>query len=157
MTQQIVIHSQGRPTLTLPPALQLLLSGDTTPDDSADVSARALGAGEDHSDPATIPPSEGERWFAPPKRRDPESITDEEIKQVLALHQWRFKPAATALGIARSTLYKRVEESNIIRLATELSDAEIQAALDAHDGNVRQAAATLEVSLRGLQMRLKTD
>ena len=157
MAQQIAIHSQGRPILSLPPMLQLLLSGENERSEPDNYLNASVSSPPSDNGPETIPPGEGAQWFTPPLKRNPESITDEEIKQALALHQWRLKPAAATLGIARSTLYKRVEESNIIRLATALTDQEIQQALDEHDGNVRAAAAALAVSLRGLQMRIKSQ
>jgi len=158
IARQTAIHSIGKSVLSLPPMIRDLLDEDELLDESTGsmVSVAGTMTFEDEDEDATVPPG---AMTAPPTpvKRNAQSLTDEDIRDALGAHQWRLKPAAEALGIARSTLYKRVEESDLMRVAADLNGDEIQAALEANNGNVRRAAAALEVSFRGLQMRLKSD
>ncbi len=63
--------------------------------------------------------------------------------------------AAKRLGISKSHLYKRAASIGVIRLAKDLSDAEIRAAMESARGDLDEAAERLRVSGRGLRLRLK--
>ena len=61
---------------------------------------------------------------------------------------------AAALGVSRTAVYRRVERSSRFRLAGQVDDAELRAALDRAGGDPDAAAAALEVSAVGLRARL---
>lgn len=67
--------------------------------------------------------------------------------------------AATArqLGVSRQAVYRRVEDSPQYRLAGQVSQVELEAALARHDGEASAAAIDLQVSLSGLQSRLRAS
>jgi transcriptional regulator of acetoin/glycerol metabolism len=68
---------------------------------------------------------------------------------------WRIGATAAALGISRTTLYAWMEKSEGIRKARDVGREEIVASLGECDGDVEAAAARLEVSPRGLRLRMK--
>ncbi|GAB3286904.1 sigma 54-interacting transcriptional regulator [Parahaliea aestuarii] len=67
-----------------------------------------------------------------------------------------FEVAATArrLGVSRQAVYRRLQESGF-RLASEVSEDELAAALAEANGDVRRAALALRVSAQGLRARLR--
>ena len=89
-------------------------------------------------------------------RRAPEAPAADTILAALRAHDWRVAPAARALGIARSTLYDWIERSPQVRKASSLTDDEVRAALVAEGGDRAAAARRLEVSQRGLTLRLRS-
>jgi two-component system, NtrC family, nitrogen regulation response regulator GlnG len=88
------------------------------------------------------------------ERRDPSTITDEDLVTALRSHGWRADPAARRLGVSRSTLYKLIDRSPRIRKAKEIPEAELRRVYE-HCGDVDAAAALLEVSSHALKLRLR--
>jgi len=82
-------------------------------------------------------------------------ISDEEVLDALRRNGWRPGQAAEELGVARSSIYALMNESPNIRKAADLDVDQIRAQLDAVSGDVAAAAAALEVSERGLRLRMK--
>jgi DNA-binding NtrC family response regulator len=74
-----------------------------------------------------------------------------------ALRQNGYKPGAAArhLGISRNSIYGLIESSRRIRKASDLGGSEIGEALAGAGQNVVEAARALEVSERGLRLRMK--
>jgi two-component system nitrogen regulation response regulator GlnG len=72
----------------------------------------------------------------------------------LRAHRWRPQPAAEALGISRPSLYAKIEKSTKIRKAADLSRQEIEACLAQAGGDLDAMVEKLEVSKRGLQIRM---
>ena len=68
---------------------------------------------------------------------------------------WRIGATAAVLGISRTTLYAWMEKSEGIRKARDVGRDELVARLGDCDGDVEAAAARLEVSPRGLRLRMK--
>lgn len=87
-------------------------------------------------------------------RTRPAELTDDELLDALRANGWRFGPTAKSLGIARSSLLLLIDASPRVRRPKELSAQEIRAALAAHGGRVDAAAMALEVSIRGLKLRI---
>ena len=57
--------------------------------------------------------------------------------------------------MSRTTLYSRIEKSPHIRKAGDLTQAQIDNALRTSSGDIASAAQALEVSERGLKLRMK--
>lgn len=76
-----------------------------------------------------------------------------DILAVLRDHRWQIRPAADALGMARNTLKRRMEELGVTR-AVDLDPALIQRVM-ADRGSVGAAAMALRVSEVGLRRRIK--
>lgn len=87
--------------------------------------------------------------------RKPGEVSDEELLSALERADWRLERAAAALGISRTSLYRRIESHPQLRKSKDLSAAEINAALAAADGDVDRAARALKISKAGLRLRLK--
>ncbi len=86
--------------------------------------------------------------------RSPEDVTDDELLAVLRANRWRIQRAAAALGISRGSLYDRIEKSQRIRKAADLTREEIEACRASHGGDLDAMVEALEVSRRGLQRRM---
>jgi len=84
--------------------------------------------------------------------RKPEEISDDELIAVMIREEFVWERAAKKAGVSKGYLYERL--GNALPKAANLTLPEIQAALDACDGDHRAAAALLRVSLRGLKLRL---
>jgi len=81
-------------------------------------------------------------------------LSEEAIMAALKESQWRPAPAATALGISRSSLYAIIQKSPTIPKASALDRQAIEQALAASDGDVDAAAGELQVSERALKLRM---
>jgi two-component system nitrogen regulation response regulator GlnG len=117
----------------------------------------ARAAAPADSDPAGAPPVEippeprGE-----PRRayRSPDDVTDDDLLAALRANRWRIQRAAAQLGISRGSLYDRIEKSQRIRKAADLSREEIESCRAACGGDLDAMVEALEVSRRGLQRRM---
>jgi two-component system, NtrC family, nitrogen regulation response regulator GlnG len=82
--------------------------------------------------------------------------SDDDIHAALARNNFNFAAAADELGIHRSTLYDRLRKNpGSVRLASDLSDAEILASHDRHAGDLAAMAGDLRVSRKKLAALLK--
>jgi two-component system nitrogen regulation response regulator GlnG len=103
--------------------------------------------------PAAPAPRETKR--APRKTyRNPEEVGEEELLAALRAHRWRPQPAAGQLGISRPSLYAKIEKSSRIRKAADLCRQEIEECLARSGGDLDAMVEKLEVSKRGLQIRM---
>ena len=84
----------------------------------------------------------------------PADIGDDELVAALRAHAFSPERAASALGIPRSSIYRLMDRCARVRKASELSAEEIESARARADGDVRAAAALLEVSARALRRRM---
>jgi two-component system nitrogen regulation response regulator GlnG len=108
-------------------------------------------------DPATLPPSTSSGSASSGVRRSyrsVEEVTEDELLAALRAHRWRIQRAAAALGISRGSLYDRIEKSQHIRKAADLSREEIAASQASCRGDLDAMVEALEVSRRGLQRRM---
>jgi two-component system, NtrC family, nitrogen regulation response regulator GlnG len=127
--RQMTVVSQGEPTMRLPDEVRRQMTRFSPPPlAAAPAAARPVA-------------SEG-----PPDA--------EVLQEVLKRHGYRLAAAAKSLGVARSTLYRWMQEDSSFRIAGELTQQEIDAALAENGGNVAKAALALEVSARGLRRRM---
>ncbi|HEY3570759.1 MAG TPA: sigma 54-interacting transcriptional regulator [Thermoanaerobaculia bacterium] len=86
--------------------------------------------------------------------RSVEEVTEEELLAALRANRWRIQRAAAELGISRGSLYDRIEKSQRIRKAVDLSREEIEACRASCKGDLDAMVEALEVSKRGLQRRM---
>ncbi len=92
---------------------------------------------------------------APAERRLLRDISEDAVIAALARHDYKPGPAAKALGISRPSMYALIESSPRIRKAGDLGAEEIQHEIARASGDLAAAARALEVSLRGLQLRMR--
>jgi two-component system nitrogen regulation response regulator GlnG len=87
--------------------------------------------------------------------RRQEEIGDEEILATLRANRFRLQPTAAQLGIARTSLYDRIETSPLFHKAADLSRQEIEQWFERCGGDLDRMVEALEVSKRGLTRRMK--
>jgi len=92
---------------------------------------------------------------APAADTAPSELTDEQLLCALQANDWKIGATADALGIARSSLYRLIDKSTRIRKAKDVPPDEIRAVRQDCEGDIRKMAAQLEVSPRGLRLRMK--
>jgi DNA-binding NtrC family response regulator len=80
-------------------------------------------------------------------------ITEDELLTALRACRWNLAEAALRLRVSRTSLYALVERHGAIRKAGDLSQTEIEAALERADGDLDAAADELRVSPHGLKIR----
>ncbi len=85
----------------------------------------------------------------------PKAIDDAMLVAALQRLNWQISPTARYLGIARSSLYALIDQCPVIRRAIDVPDDELQTALDRTGGDIDAAAAALQVSPRGLRLRVR--
>ncbi len=108
-----------------------------------------------------LPPRPVETHDASPPAAAPatpvQELGDDRLLEVLRKNGWKTSATAQELGISRTTLYALIDRSKRIRKARDVPRDEIVAALAGCGGDVTAAAAKLEVSKRGLQLRITED
>ncbi|HVV83022.1 MAG TPA: sigma 54-interacting transcriptional regulator, partial [Kofleriaceae bacterium] len=135
-----------------------LSAHDTIRPDAARALDLAVPGGADESDPARRLASGRAGAGAerePAARRRPSEVTEPEVIAALRGHGWDLKAAADALGIPRSSIYDVIDRCPNIRTAGDLTPAEIERCYQACEGDLDRMAASLEVSRRALQRRVK--
>ncbi|MSQ81383.1 MAG: sigma-54-dependent Fis family transcriptional regulator [Myxococcales bacterium] len=85
----------------------------------------------------------------------PSQIDDTMLIAALHRNNWQMAPTARDLGIARSSLYLLVDDCPKVRKVVEISQQELQSALNATSGDLDRAASLLQVSARGLKAHVK--
>ena len=89
-----------------------------------------------------------------PPSRPPAALSEAEVREALRAHGWAVRPAARALGISKTSLYKLVDASPTLRRASDVPEAELRAAHAAHGGDVAALRDRLCVSASGIRQRL---
>jgi DNA-binding NtrC family response regulator len=82
-------------------------------------------------------------------------ITEDRLVEALRAHRFQLGRAAEALGISRTHLDALIARSSRVRKAKDLSRDEIAACAAEHGGDLDAMAAALEVSPRGLRLRMR--
>jgi two-component system nitrogen regulation response regulator GlnG len=88
-----------------------------------------------------------------PKRA--RELSDQDIVAALEHNGFNLSRTAAELDISRTTLHTRLEQSPVLRKASDLERDEIARALAASGGDVGAAAAALRVSERGLVLHMR--
>jgi two-component system nitrogen regulation response regulator GlnG len=81
-------------------------------------------------------------------------IDDDRLVATLREHRFQLNRSAAALGISRTHLDALIARSTRVRKAKQLGRAEIAACIAELDGDLDAVAAKLEVSPRGLRLRM---
>jgi two-component system nitrogen regulation response regulator GlnG len=100
--------------------------------------------------PPSMPPRAQRKAY-----RQLEEIGDEELLATLRANRFRLQPTAAQLGIARTSLYDRIESSPLFHKAADLSRQEIEQWFERCGGDLDRMVEALEVSKRGLTRRMK--
>ncbi len=103
----------------------------------------------------TVTPNEQTSATVSAERLKPSELTEDVLLNALRRHDYRPGPVALEFGMSRTTLYALIEKSTRIKKAKDLEKAEIEIALQDASQDVGVAAHRLEVSKRGLQLRIK--
>ncbi len=147
VARQLVISSRGANTLRVDPSVERLLSEE-----------HHVGGPDDSGMHTVVGNIQGRLKtnvrLASGVRKRPGEITEPELIEALKAHNYRLGPTAKDLGMSRTTLYALIDKSPNIRKARDLTEEQIQAVLS-DDVDVAGAAESLEVSARGLQLRMK--
>jgi two-component system nitrogen regulation response regulator GlnG len=135
--RQIAIHSRGRPETSLAPSLERRLQREVQADSDASKDTQAVSA--DGSSETT---------------RRPADLTKTEVLDCLRSVDWSPETARKALGISKNSLYALMTQFEIPR-AQDLDSETIESALGECKGDLGFAADGLQVSERGLKLRMK--
>jgi two-component system, NtrC family, nitrogen regulation response regulator GlnG len=139
VTRQLVIANRDAPVLAMDRSVERLLC-------------------EAASASADLPPlaaREAAETTPAGPRRKPSDVSEEELLAALKANRFRLEPTAAALRITRPSLYMLIDKSSRLRKAKDVPEAEILAIHAELAGDVDAMAERLEVSSRGLYVRLK--
>ncbi|MCG8460011.1 MAG: sigma 54-interacting transcriptional regulator, partial [Holophagales bacterium] len=105
--------------------------------------------------PFSVPrPATGTGPFSAVPYRDARRLSSRELEEALERHAFEPSRAAAELGVARPSLYKRIEALGL-PTAASLSADDILRAAEVCDGDTERMALQLRVSGHGLKMRMK--
>jgi len=142
VVRQLVIGSRGDLEASLPPELLRQLGEVPSPGPASAVAV-----------PTTIHlPPDGVDLD---RHRRPADITVAELVDALRAHRWDIKSTAAALGISRTSLYKRIDSSDRVRTAGRLDIDEIRACHRELGGDLDAMVERLQVSRHALRRRLQ--
>jgi len=82
-------------------------------------------------------------------------VTEEELLAALKKNRFRLEPTAIALRITRPSLYMLIDKSTHLRKAKDIPRDELLKLNDELAGDIDAMAERLEVSSRGLYLRLR--
>ena len=82
-------------------------------------------------------------------------VPAEAIAAALREQRWNITRSARSLGVSRNTLIARIRETPGLRLAGDLTSAEITAAVQRVGADVEALVDELQVSAHGLRLRMK--
>ncbi|MFO0710196.1 MAG: sigma 54-interacting transcriptional regulator [Sandaracinus sp.] len=159
VARQIAIRFRAQPRVGLEPIASSLpgfsphaSGGSATPSIAA-----SAGAPSSTQPPSVRAPSASDAHRAPEpgEARRASDLGEDELVRALEEHGFRLGPVARALGVSRPALYDRIERSERVRKARDLSEPEIRVALETHEGDSTRAAEELRVSPRGLTLRMR--
>jgi two-component system nitrogen regulation response regulator GlnG len=86
-------------------------------------------------------------------RRKPSALSDGDVLDAMAAHEWNIQAAAQALGISRPSLYKLIEDHAVIRRAEIIPENDIARAMEECAGDVERCAALLKTPAEALRRR----
>ncbi|MEE2960163.1 MAG: sigma 54-interacting transcriptional regulator [Myxococcota bacterium] len=89
------------------------------------------------------------------KRRTPSDIGEDELIEALRANKWQTGKTSKALVISKTSLYKMMDACSRIRTPKSLTRGEIEEAMAKVGSDLDGLAGLLEVSPRGLMMRMK--
>ncbi len=132
VVRQLVVASRGGDVLQRPPSVDKLMPQEGRGEGGEDAGA---GAAREY--------------------RRPWSITTAELLAALRAERFNVHRTARRLAVSRTTLYKLMEDCPEVRKASELGGDEIASAMAMAKDDLETAAEKLQVSPRGLQLRMR--
>lgn len=87
-------------------------------------------------------------------RRQPEGVSERELLEALQKNRWNVHQTAKTLNLARASLYRLMRDSPNVRKASDVSYEELSEALHTCQGSLESMVDRLQVSKRGLQLRM---
>ncbi len=134
VVRQLVVASRRETEMRVPAKVERMLCKSTPPpgNQSATVEARK----------------------EKPAYRQPEEIGETELRQRLREHRWNVGATAGALNVARTSLDRLIQNSKLVRRASDLGREEIVDAIERTEGRFDAMVDILEVSRRGLKLRM---
>ena len=132
--RQLVISNRGRDVVRLDAALERMLA-----DTCAEV---------DEVPPAVVSTE-------PSERRKPSEVTEDELVEALRTNRWRLAQTARQLRISPASLHMLIDKSERVQKAKDIDEAELLRCYNELGGDLDAMADRLEVSRRGLNLRLK--
>jgi DNA-binding NtrC family response regulator len=176
VARHLVIGSRGSSRVRITPQVERILreAGATTAShatpvrpgagaraDSGGAGGAAGGPGDaaaGSGEPAGPAHPGGNPAPAPARRRrtyrSPSEVSEDELIATLKAHGFRVQAAAAALRVSRPALYLLIDACPALRKASELERDEIETCRRDCDGDLEAMAARLEVSPRGLRLRM---
>lgn len=82
-------------------------------------------------------------------------VDEDALLRALRQSRWSIGPAAVTLGVSRTALYRLIARSPHVRKAADIPEDELMRCHDACGGDLDVMSARLEVSKRGLTLRLR--
>ena len=145
--QLLIVARDARPREVQRRAQQLLEAGKTLSDDPTS-SPTSDPTGPNQGDPAHA-------TSRPGRFRPAQEVGEDEVLAALKANRWLIQPTAGCLGISRTALYRLIDKSSRIRKPSELGRTEIESSLARCLHDVEKAADELEVSVKGLRLRMR--
>ena len=147
--RQIVISSRGEARARIDDRVEQLMDARARRAAGQVLMTATPAAGN-----ATPPVTERALAAAPPSVRNSWEIRPADLLQALRDNHWKPGATAAALHIPRTTLYALMERHPGIRKASEIPADELLSKLESCGGDLDRAAEQLQISRRGLQLRL---
>lgn len=111
------------------------------------VPAELLRTLRQHRERASPPPNAGLRRM--------QDVDFAEFDRAFAACRYEVAAVARRLGVSRQSVYRRIDETPGLCLASELPESELRAVMSAVAGDIQAAAEQLRVSVAGLRARLR--
>lgn len=86
--------------------------------------------------------------------RDPDGVGRGELREALRASRWNLQRTARQLGISRGSLYELVDRDPSLGKASDLSRGDLERCLEECGGDLEAMVDRLQVSKRGLKLRL---
>ncbi|WP_437937203.1 sigma 54-interacting transcriptional regulator [Sorangium sp. So ce341] len=144
VARQLVISSRGSDAIVIDESLERMLeqAGQTArPPSDAPRLAERRDADASTADPADHPMDR--------------EVDEDALLRALRQSHWSIGPAAATLGVSRTALYRLIERSPHVRKAADIPQDELMRCHEACGGDLDAMSARLEVSKRGLTLRLR--
>ncbi|WP_437482755.1 sigma 54-interacting transcriptional regulator [Sorangium sp. So ce1014] len=142
VARQLVISSRGSDVIVVDESLERML-------EQARQTARPPSDAPRLAETRDVDVPAGE-----PEARGLEREVDEDaLIAALRDSQWSIGPAAAALGVSRTTLYRLIERSPHVRKAADIPEDELMRCHNECTGDLDAMSARLRVSKRGLKLR----
>ncbi len=89
------------------------------------------------------------------KHRDPATVGDAELVDALEATEWNIKAAAAVLNVSRTSLYRLIERSPIIRMAGDVPHDHVKDLMHHHAGSTGAWATRMNIPKDNLRRQLR--